>query len=75
MKFDNFDLDPRLQDNLQRMGFAQPTPIQSATIPHALEGHDILGSAETGTGKSETCRPSSSCYHHPRHRGCGHFRC
>ncbi|NLE75483.1 MAG: DEAD/DEAH box helicase [Chloroflexi bacterium] len=34
------------------MGFRQPTPIQSATIPHALEGHDILGGAETGTGKT-----------------------
>jgi ATP-dependent RNA helicase RhlE len=52
MQFNNFDLDPRLQHNLQTIGFEQPTPIQSATIPHALEGHDILGSAETGTGKT-----------------------
>jgi len=52
MQFNNFGLDPRLQQNLQAMGFEHPTPIQSATIPHALEGHDILGSAETGTGKT-----------------------
>ena len=52
MQFNNFDLDPRLQRNLHTMGFEQPTPIQSATIPHALKGHDILGSAETGTGKT-----------------------
>jgi len=52
MQFNNFDLDPRLQRNLQTIGFEHPTPIQSATIPPALEGQDILGSAETGTGKT-----------------------
>jgi len=52
MEFNEFNLDPRLQQNLQAMGFEQPTPIQSATISHALEGRDILGSAETGTGKT-----------------------
>ena len=52
MQFTDFDLDPRLQRNLQAIGFEHPTPIQSATIPRALEGHDILGSAETGTGKT-----------------------
>ncbi len=52
MQFKDFSLDPRLQRNLQVIGFEQPTPIQSATIPQALEGRDILGSAETGTGKT-----------------------
>ncbi|HMR65325.1 MAG TPA: DEAD/DEAH box helicase [Anaerolineae bacterium] len=52
MQFTDFDLDPRLQRNLQAMGFEQPTPIQAAAIPPALAGHDILGSAETGTGKT-----------------------
>jgi ATP-dependent RNA helicase RhlE len=52
MQFNDFDLDPRLQCNLQAMGFVQPTPIQTGTIPKALAGHDILGSAETGTGKT-----------------------
>ena len=52
MQFNNFDLDPRLQRNLQTIGFEHPTPIQQATIPHALTGRDILGSAETGTGKT-----------------------
>jgi ATP-dependent RNA helicase RhlE len=37
---------------VQAIDFEEPTPIQSATIPAALEGHDILGSAETGTGKT-----------------------
>jgi ATP-dependent RNA helicase RhlE len=52
MKFTDFDLDDRLQENLRRMGFEQPTPIQAAAIPHALRGGDVLGSAETGTGKT-----------------------
>lgn len=52
MQFKDFNLDSRLQRNLQAMGFEQPTPIQSATIQHALDGRDILGSAETGTGKT-----------------------
>jgi len=52
MYFDDLELDPRLQRNVQAMGFERPTPIQASTIPHALAGRDILGSAETGTGKT-----------------------
>ena len=52
MSFINFNLDPRLLKNVQALGFEQPTPIQSATIPTALTGQDVLGSAETGTGKT-----------------------
>ena len=52
MSFNRFNLDPRLLKNVQALDFEQPTPIQNATIPPALEGRDILGSAETGTGKT-----------------------
>ena len=52
MSFTHFELDPRLLHNVQALGFEQPTPIQHATIPAALKGGDILGSAETGTGKT-----------------------
>ena len=52
MSFNQFNLDPRLLKSVQAMDFEEPTPIQSATIPPALEGRDILGSAETGTGKT-----------------------
>ncbi len=52
MQFKDFNLEPRLQRNLQTMGFKQPMPIQSAAIPPTLQGSDILGSAETGTGKT-----------------------
>ncbi len=52
MSFTQFNLDPRLLTNVQAMEFETPTPIQNATIPAALTGQDILGSAETGTGKT-----------------------
>lgn len=52
MSFSNFGLDARLQKSVAALGFEQATPIQEATIPVALTGQDILGSAETGTGKT-----------------------
>jgi hypothetical protein len=44
MLFNQFNLDPRLLKNVQALDFEEPTPIQSATIPPALDGRDILGS-------------------------------
>ncbi|HET7376593.1 MAG TPA: DEAD/DEAH box helicase, partial [Anaerolineae bacterium] len=52
MNFTDFGLDARLLHNVQRMGYETPTPIQTAALPAGLEGKDILGSAETGTGKT-----------------------
>lgn len=52
MNFNQFSLDARLQKSIAALGFQEPTPIQAATIPVALTGQDILGSAETGTGKT-----------------------
>lgn len=37
---------------LEKMGFEEATPIQSETIPHVLEGNDVIGQAQTGTGKT-----------------------
>ncbi|MCX5922995.1 MAG: DEAD/DEAH box helicase [Candidatus Dependentiae bacterium] len=45
-------LSPQLLESLTQMGFVTPTPIQVKAIPLALEGKDILGSAQTGTGKT-----------------------
>ncbi|MEO0347913.1 MAG: DEAD/DEAH box helicase [Pseudomonadota bacterium] len=50
--FNNMGLPQLLLNSLQKMGFDQPTPIQAQSIPLALEGRDILGSAQTGTGKT-----------------------
>ena len=50
--FDTLGLPPYLMGALAYMKFTTPTPIQAAAIPPALEGKDILGSAQTGTGKT-----------------------
>lgn len=50
--FDLLGLPEALHHALNSMRFSKPTPVQAQTIPHALEGRDILGSAQTGTGKT-----------------------
>ncbi len=50
--FASFGLPERLQQALKRIGFTQPTPIQAQAIPVVLQGRDLLGSAQTGTGKT-----------------------
>ena len=51
-KFEDFGLSKTLEKSILNMGFISPTPIQEQSIPIALEGKDILGSAQTGTGKT-----------------------
>ncbi|MBY0372073.1 DEAD/DEAH box helicase, partial [bacterium] len=50
--FAQFALPPELHASLDAMEFKHPTPVQSASIPPALEGRDVLGTAQTGTGKT-----------------------
>jgi ATP-dependent RNA helicase RhlE len=50
--FDRFELHPDLVRGVRAAGFALPRPIQVETIPAALEGADVLGIAQTGTGKT-----------------------
>jgi ATP-dependent RNA helicase DeaD len=50
--FEQFNLPPALAASLARMNYATPTPIQLQAIPPALAGRDVLGSAQTGTGKT-----------------------
>ncbi|PIQ23975.1 DEAD/DEAH box helicase [bacterium (Candidatus Blackallbacteria) CG17_big_fil_post_rev_8_21_14_2_50_48_46] len=52
MKFSDFDLHPPLLQALDEMGYTGPTPIQEKTIPTLLEGRDVIGCAQTGTGKT-----------------------
>jgi ATP-dependent RNA helicase RhlE len=52
VKFSDLDLLPRLLENVSAAGYTEPTPIQQAAIPPALEGRDVLGTAQTGTGKT-----------------------
>jgi superfamily II DNA/RNA helicase len=50
--FSDFKLYPQIQTNLRTMGFAIPSPIQDQTIPAGLLGRNIVGIANTGTGKT-----------------------
>lgn len=50
--FSELSLIPELLEAIQQMKFSKPTPIQSECIPHALEGKDIIGLAQTGSGKT-----------------------
>ncbi len=52
MQFEQFNLDARLLGGIRRAGYEAPTPIQEAAIPAALRGRDIIGTAQTGTGKT-----------------------
>ena len=50
--FDSLGLEPSLIEGITIRGFDKTTPIQSAVIPIALAGHDVIGCADTGTGKT-----------------------
>ena len=51
-EFSTMDLPKHLHTRMGAMGFNTPTPIQARAIPHALNGQDVLGLAQTGTGKT-----------------------
>ena len=50
--FDNLGISPLVLGNLAELGLTKPTPIQAQAIPHIVEGRDLLGLAQTGTGKT-----------------------
>jgi len=52
VNFQEFNLDSRLMTRIHRAGYTAPTPIQNSAIPPALAGHDLIGTAQTGTGKT-----------------------
>ncbi len=52
MPFSTLGLDPRILQSIKDAGYTEPTPIQAAAIPQVLAGHDVIGIAQTGTGKT-----------------------
>jgi ATP-dependent RNA helicase DbpA len=50
--FSSLPLAPAMQANLQQLGYLSMTPIQAASLPHALAGHDLIAQAKTGSGKT-----------------------
>lgn len=65
--FEELKIDPLILKALSNMGFEETTPVQKETIPLALMGRDLIGRAQTGTGKTaaygiplvECCDPNS----------------
>lgn len=55
MKFTETDLKPEILSGLADMGYEDMTPIQEQAIPHILAGRDVVGLAETGSGKTSAC--------------------
>jgi ATP-dependent RNA helicase RhlE len=52
MSFETLGLGPNLLQSIVDVGYTQPTPIQMAAVPHVLAGRDLIGIAQTGTGKT-----------------------
>ena len=52
IRFDELDLNPQILRGIEDMGFEEATPIQSQAIPVVLSGVDVIGQAQTGTGKT-----------------------
>ena len=86
MKFSELNLEDSVLDALDAMNFQECTPVQEHTIPVILEGKDLIGVAQTGTGKTAAYllpvlnqlskgRLSGGChqlYHHVAHPRTGH---
>lgn len=52
MKFEELSINPGILRNCRKMGYTTPTKIQQKAIPPVLEGRDLLGLAQAGTGKT-----------------------
>jgi ATP-dependent RNA helicase RhlE len=52
MNFESFKLNPRIESGIQDLGYTEPTSIQRQSIPSVLQGRDVMGLAQTGTGKT-----------------------
>ncbi len=52
MTFENFNFHPSILAGVRALGYVTPTPIQLKSIPPIMQGRDIIGLAQTGTGKT-----------------------
>ena len=69
MNFKDLGLCPELLRVIDELGYKEPTPVQAKAIPPILEGRDMVGSAQTGTGKTAAdARASGFFYHAPNER-------
>jgi superfamily II DNA/RNA helicase len=68
--FESFGLDPRILRALTEQGYTKPTPIQAQAIPVVLLGKDVMGAAQTGTGKTAGFAPDHPASAAARQREC-----
>jgi len=71
VNFDQFKLDSRPLPRINRVRYQAALPIQAAAIPAALKGHDLIGCAQTGTGKTAAfvpprCKKTDWAAHWPK---------
>ena len=52
IKFSELGLSPEVLKVIEEVGYDSPSPIQAGMIPYVLDGRDVLGQAQTGTGKT-----------------------
>ena len=52
MNFETFNFDPSIMAGVRALGYSVPTPIQVQVIPLVMQGRDVIGLAQTGTGKT-----------------------
>jgi ATP-dependent RNA helicase RhlE len=52
MNFESFNLNPKVMSGVRAQGYTEPTPIQLQSIPLIMQGRDVIGQAQTGTGKT-----------------------
>jgi ATP-dependent RNA helicase DeaD len=64
-KFADLGLSEAVLEAVQHVGYETPSPIQAETIPHLLNGHDVLGIAQTGTGKTAAFALPTLCHLDP----------
>ena len=72
IRFDELELNPKILRGIKDMGFEEATPIQAQGIPAVLSGRDVIGQAQTGTGKTAAfgipVLESVDASSHTRHR-------
>ena len=60
MSFDTLGLSDKVVSAVKAVGYTSPTPIQAQAIPHVLQRRDVLGLAQTGTGKTASLRAADA---------------
>ena len=80
IRFDELELNPKILRGIKDMGFEEATPIQAQGIPAVLSGRDVIGQAQTGTGKTaafgipvlESVKLQDTGYHPLSYKGACH---